>query len=121
MWWWCVLGCARRHDAYAAAWLLFIETRKRLSEPQPLPIPLYTAARPAGGADSEQLREELLSLDRAVQGLALEKTIQVSLRWWFWVLGLTGGNKKAVYRLADRTNAALNAMFSSSGPWCLAG
>ena len=34
---------------------------------------------PAGGADSEQLRQELLSLDRAVQGLALELTIRVSV------------------------------------------
>ncbi|KAI7837680.1 hypothetical protein COHA_008473 [Chlorella ohadii] len=33
----------------------------------------------ASGADSEQLRQELLSLDRAVQGLALELTIRRNL------------------------------------------
>lgn len=37
---------------------------------------------PAGGADSEQLRQELLALDRAVQGLALELTIRVSVPGW---------------------------------------
>ena len=46
-------------------------------------LPHWLAVEPemphlaAGGADSEQLRGELVSLDRAVQGLALEKTIQV--------------------------------------------
>jgi hypothetical protein len=32
---------------------------------------------PAGGADSEALRGELVALDRAVQGVVLERTLQV--------------------------------------------
>lgn len=39
-----------------------------------------TAPLPAGGADSEQLRAELVALDRAVLGLALERTVQASVR-----------------------------------------
>lgn len=44
-------------------------------------LPPSTAVHPptcAGGADSEALRNELLALDRAVQGLGLEKTIEAS-------------------------------------------
>lgn len=63
-------GGLEQRDGGTAAWPL------RLTRP-------CAAARPlslrAGGADSEQLREELMALDRAVQGLALELTIQVGV------------------------------------------